>query len=113
MSDSAPSPIFKATSPAQAPAPPVINSVRFSGLKATINLNLPEGDADGNLYPSVMNFAGVKIFFGPTGILTPEPVPVDFPAPGPGSYLPGQAHEFEVDVPAWSTTYDFEAEVSI
>ena len=123
MPDSAPSAIFTATSPAQAaPAPPVINSVTFNRLRATVNVTLPIADAEGSAYTPAMFFAAVKIFFGPTGTLTPESVPVSFPdVPENGleplttvhSFLPGQQHDFEVDVPAWATAYDFEAEVSI
>ena len=116
MPDSAPSAIVTATSPAQVPAAPVINFVHFldpKSLVATVNVALPEKDANGNLYPSAMEFAGVKIFFGPTGSWTPDSVPVVFTPSGPGTYLPGQVHEFEVTVPEWGASYDFEAEVSI
>ena len=114
--DSAPSAIVTAQSPAQVPAAPVINFVHFldpKSLVATVNVAMPETDADGRPYTPAMEFAGVKIFFGPTGSLTPDSVPVVFTASGPGTYLPGQVHEFQVTVPAWSTSYDFEAEVSV
>ena len=116
MPDSAPSAIVTATSPAQMPAAPVINSVIFldpTQLKATVNVTLSDTDAAGRPYSPLVFFSAVKIFVGPTGTLTPETVATVFPATDADTYIPGQQHEFEVDVPNWNTAYDFEAEVSL
>jgi hypothetical protein len=109
MMDSAPSAIVSAQSPVQpAPAPPVINSVTFNKLVATIVVTLPVDDVNGEPLKELTN---VKIFCGLTGTLTPESIPIkEFPG---GSYSPGSQQTVEVNVPAWNTMYDFEAEVSI
>ena len=109
--DSAPSAIFSAQSPAQpAPDPPVINSVTFNKLVATIEVTLPAVDVNGEaLAPS--SITNVKVFCGPTGTLTPESVPAkEYPG---GGYSPGSQQTVTVEVLAWNTVYDFEAEVSI
>jgi hypothetical protein len=109
MPDSAPSAILKATSPAQpAPAPPVITEVTFpnNDLVASVVVVPPTVDVNAAILTAPLT--AVKVRFGPAGSdLSTQPFQ-EFP----GSYPPGSLATVEVTVPAWSTAYDFEAEVS-
>ena len=99
MTDSAPSNIVTETSPAQpAPMPPVLEGVSFNKLAATVILTLPAVDVDGKLLVELSN---VKVFVN-------QELPVEFPA----TYTSGSQVQVVVTVPAYSTSYEFMAEVS-
>ena len=108
MPDSAFSNVVSATSPEQpvyAPMPPVIDSVTFDQLVATLQISMPPANVNGDALTVLTN---IKVFFGPSGSDLSGVAPVEFPA----SYGPGTAQSVSVTVPAWATAYDFEAEVS-
>lgn len=107
MTDSAFSNVVTATSPEQvfAPNPPVINSVTFDNLVASVALTMPTVNTNGGALTDLIN---IKVFFGPAGSDLSAAAPVDFP----GTYPAGSAQTVVVDVPAYATTYDFETEVS-
>ena len=105
--DSAPSAIFSAQSPAQpAPDPPVINSVTFNKLVATIEVTMPTADVNGDPLVAMNN---IKVFVTQSGTPMPPTPNKEFP----GTYPAGSQQTVEVPVPAWDTKYDFQAEVSI
>lgn len=106
MPDSAPSPIVTAASPAQAaPMPPTIDSVTFVKLVATITVNLPMVDVNGDLLAEIKN---LKTRFGIAGSdLSTVPWQDNI---GPG--MPGGQVTAEMIVPEWATAYDFETEIS-
>lgn len=107
MPDSKPSAIVTATSPAQAaPMPPTIDSVTFDKLEATLAITMPTKDVAGG---DLANLVNIKVFSGLTGTDLAGVTPVEFA----GSYGPGAQATVIVPVTAYSTAYDFEAEVSI
>ena len=106
MPTSAMSNMETVTSPAQpAPMPPVIQAPTFIGLMANIPVTLPSVDVNGGALTEIMN---ILVFYGPSGsdlsVVTPWVVNGPFP--------PGSDQNIQVQVPAYSTAYDFEAEVS-
>ena len=103
MSDSAPSAIITATSPAAAaPMAPGIDSVTFNKLVASVVITMPTLDVDGGALTDLNN---IKVLFGVAGAFGE---PIEFP----GTYPAGSQQTVEVTVSAWNTAYDFEAEVS-
>ena len=106
--DSAPSAIFSAQSPAQpAPDPPVINSVTFNKLVATIEVTMPTADVNGDPLVAMNN---IKVFVTQSGGPMPSTPDKEFPG---GAYPAGSQQTVEVPVGLFNTAYDFEAEVSI
>ena len=106
MPDSAPSQIVSAQSPARpVPEAPTINTITFNKLQATVIVAMPTVDIAGE---PLGNLTNIKIFYGPAGALNQDSPAEEFP----GSYTPGSVQSVQVEVPAWGTMYDFEAEVS-
>ena len=106
MSDSDFSNAVTAESPAAPlPMPPVINSVSFKKLVATLNITLAAANTDGDAVPGLSN---IKVFFGPDGTDITAVTPVEFP----GAYTPGQVVDVQVSVPAYGVVYRFEAKDS-
>ncbi len=91
--------------PPAAPMPPVLGAPAFAGLKANIQVTMPTVDVNGANLTVLTN---IKMFWGPSGIDLTSVAPNLFP----GSYAPGSINIVEIDVPAYATAYDFEAEVS-
>lgn len=103
MTDSAVSPIVTGTSPAApAPNPPVIDSVTFNKLVASVAVTLSLTEVDGEPLAALSN---IKIKFGPQGSDLSGVAPLEFP----GNYPPGSQQTVQVTVPAYATPYDFEA----
>ena len=108
MPDSAPSAIVTATSPAQAaPAPPVIDSVTFNKLMASVVITMPAVDMDGGALTELTN---IKVFVTQSGGPMPPTPDKEFPG---GAYPAGSQQTVEVPVGLFATAYDFEAEVSL
>jgi len=107
MTDSPASNLVTATSGNPPPAPPVLpGPPTFAGLVASLVVNCPAVDVNGNALPG--NLTNIKVFFGPSGSDLTQVSPILFP----GSYAPSSTQTVEVTVPAYATAYDFEAEVS-
>jgi hypothetical protein len=103
--DSAASPKSTAVSPpVPAPKPPEINGVSFNRLTATVEVLLPSTDVDG--IPLAGPITNIKVAWKAIGQEGGE-------KNVPGTFSPGQEYKVDIEVPAWNTSYDFEAVVTV